>query len=50
MSQAIAHMDEMTQQNAALAEQGAGAAASLAEHVQRLAEFVEAFKTGRAEP
>ena len=31
MSQAVAHMDEMTQQNAALAEESAASAGSLSE-------------------
>ena len=45
MSQAVAHMDEMTQQNAALAEESAASAASLSGQIQRLNELVAAFRT-----
>ncbi|GGH29514.1 hypothetical protein GCM10007036_39490 [Alsobacter metallidurans] len=44
MSQAVAHMDEMTQQNAALAEESAASAASLAGQIQRLNDLVSAFQ------
>lgn len=44
MSQAVAHMDEMTQQNAALAEQSAASAASLADKIGKLNELVAAFR------
>ncbi|MDJ1159426.1 methyl-accepting chemotaxis protein [Chelatococcus sp. SYSU_G07232] len=47
MSQAVAHMDEMTQQNAALAEESAAAAAMLASQIERLNELVAAFRTRR---
>ncbi|MDJ1158634.1 methyl-accepting chemotaxis protein [Chelatococcus sp. SYSU_G07232] len=47
MSQAVAHMDEMTQQNAALAEQSAAAAAMLASQIQRLNDLVATFRTRR---
>ncbi|MCP8939279.1 methyl-accepting chemotaxis protein [Alsobacter sp. SYSU M60028] len=45
MSQTIAHMDEMTQQNAALAEQSAASATSLTGQIRKLDELVAAFKT-----
>src|SRR6476469_7340474 len=45
MSQAVAHMDEMTQQNAALAEQSAASAGSLTTQIQRLEELVGGFRT-----
>jgi methyl-accepting chemotaxis protein len=44
MSQTVAHMDEMTQQNAALAEESAASAASLSEQIERLNDLVAAFK------
>ncbi|GGH09111.1 hypothetical protein GCM10007036_04990 [Alsobacter metallidurans] len=47
MSQAVAHMDEMTQQNAALAEESAASASSLASQIERLNEIVATFNTGR---
>jgi len=46
MSQAVAHLDEMTQQNAALAEQSAASAASLSSRIGQLNDLVAAFKTG----
>jgi methyl-accepting chemotaxis protein len=46
MSQAIAHMDEMTQQNAALAEESAASAASLLQQIERLDQLVAGFRTG----
>ena len=45
MSQAVAHMDEMTQQNAALAEQSAASAGSLSDQISRLTSLVDGFKT-----
>ncbi|HEV2553058.1 MAG TPA: methyl-accepting chemotaxis protein [Bosea sp. (in: a-proteobacteria)] len=45
MSQAVAHLDEMTQQNAALAEQSAASAGSLSHRVGQLNDLVAAFKT-----
>ena len=45
MSQTVAHMDEMTQQNAALAEQSAASATSLTTQIQRLNELVSGFRT-----
>nr|WP_293863595.1 methyl-accepting chemotaxis protein [uncultured Alsobacter sp.] len=44
MSQAVAHMDEMTQQNAALAEESAASASSLSDQITRLNDLVAAFK------
>jgi methyl-accepting chemotaxis protein len=46
MSQTIAHMDEMTQQNAALAEQSAASATSLSAQIARLDELVATFRIG----
>ena len=45
MSQTVAHMDEMTQQNAALAEESAASATSLTTQIQRLNELVATFRT-----
>ena len=45
MSQTVAHMDEMTQQNAALAEESAASATSLMSQIQRLNELVATFRT-----
>nr|WP_315484633.1 methyl-accepting chemotaxis protein [uncultured Undibacterium sp.] len=44
VNQAITEMDDATQQNAALVEQAAAAAASLQEQAAKLAEVVSAFK------
>jgi methyl-accepting chemotaxis protein len=49
MSQAVAHMDEMTQQNAALAEESAASATALSDQIERLNELVAAFRTREAE-
>ncbi|MGQ3284559.1 methyl-accepting chemotaxis protein [Bosea sp. (in: a-proteobacteria)] len=46
MSQAVAHLDEMTQQNAALSEQSAASAGSLSGRIGQLNDLVAAFKTG----
>ena len=48
MSQTVAHMDEMTQQNAALAEQSAASATSLLSQIQRLNELVATFRTHKS--
>ena len=45
---AIAQMDQVTQQNAALVEQAAAAAASMQEQAARLSEVVGVFKLGGA--
>ncbi|RDJ22506.1 HAMP domain-containing protein [Bosea caraganae] len=52
MSQTVAHMDEMTQQNAALAEQSAASASALTSQIQRLNALVAAFQTrdGQMQP
>ena len=44
VGQAVGQMDQVTQQNAALVEQSAAAAASLRAQAQRLAEVVSVFK------
>jgi methyl-accepting chemotaxis protein len=46
MSQTVAHMDEMTQQNAALAEESAASATSLMNQIQQLNGLVASFRTG----
>jgi len=46
---AVTQLDRMTQQNAALVEQSAAAAASLKQQAQRLAQAVAIFKIGRNE-
>jgi methyl-accepting chemotaxis protein len=46
MSQAVAHLDEMTQANAALAEESAASAASLTGKIGQLNDLVAAFRTG----
>ena len=45
MSQAVAHLDEMTQQNAALSEQSAASAGSLSGKIAQLNDLVAAFRT-----
>ncbi|MET0321250.1 MAG: chemotaxis protein, partial [Duganella sp.] len=45
---AIAHMDQVTQQNAALVEEAAAATASLAVEAGGLTQAVSLFKFGRA--
>jgi methyl-accepting chemotaxis protein len=45
MSQSVAHMDEMTQQNAALAEESAASAGALSSQIHRLNELVATFRT-----
>ncbi|KRD99875.1 hypothetical protein ASE63_10160 [Bosea sp. Root381] len=47
MSQAVAHLDEMTQQNAALSEESAASAASLSSRIGQLNDLVAAFRTGQ---
>ncbi len=46
MSQAVAHLDEMTQQNAALSEQSAASAAALSGRIGQLNQLVSTFRTG----
>ena len=45
MSQTVAHMDEMTQQNAALSEQSAASANALNQRIGQLNDLVAAFRT-----
>ncbi len=47
---AVGHLDRMTQQNAALVEQSAAAAASLQEQAKHLAHLVGAFKLDNGAP
>jgi methyl-accepting chemotaxis protein len=47
MSQAVAHLDEMTQQNAALSEQSAASANSLSGRIEQLNALVATFKTNQ---
>jgi methyl-accepting chemotaxis protein len=49
VNQAVTHLDQMTQQNAALVEQSAAAAASLREQAHQLAQAVAIFKLGQQE-
>jgi aerotaxis receptor len=46
---AISQMDEVTQQNAALVEEAAAAAASLEEQTVHLAQSISVFRTGRSD-
>nr|WP_315208827.1 methyl-accepting chemotaxis protein [uncultured Albidiferax sp.] len=46
VNQAVNHLDQMTQQNAALVEQSAAAAAGLRDQALHLAEVVAVFKVG----
>jgi methyl-accepting chemotaxis protein len=48
VNQAVGHLDQMTQQNAALVEESAAAAESLKDQAQRLAQAVSVFKLQRA--
>jgi methyl-accepting chemotaxis protein len=48
MGQAVAHMDGITQQNAALSEQSAASAAMLTDQIATLNELVSRFRTRRA--
>jgi methyl-accepting chemotaxis protein len=47
---AVTQMDQATQQNAALVEQSAAAAASLRQQAQQLVQAVAVFKLGQGEP
>jgi methyl-accepting chemotaxis protein len=49
VNSAVSHLDQMTQQNAALVEQSAAAAASLRSQAEQLAQAIAIFKLGRAE-
>jgi methyl-accepting chemotaxis protein len=46
VNEAVAHLDQMTQQNAALVEESAAAAESLADQSRKLTGVVGAFRTG----
>jgi len=46
VNQAVTHLDQMTQQNAALVEESTAAAASMRDQAQRLAEVVSVFNVG----
>ena len=46
VNQAVVHLDQMTQQNAALVEQSAAAAASMRDQAQKLSEAVNVFRMG----
>ncbi len=46
VNQAVTHLDQMTQQNAALVEQSAAAATGLRDQARRLAEVVSVFDVG----
>ncbi|GAA3981309.1 hypothetical protein GCM10022279_01160 [Comamonas faecalis] len=48
VNQAVADLDRMTQQNAALVEQSSAAAAAMSEQAQRLAQEVAVFVVGEA--
>ncbi|MFD0879514.1 hypothetical protein ACFQ2A_05725, partial [Variovorax dokdonensis] len=50
INQAITQMDQVTQQNAALVEEAAAAAASLQEQAGSLVQSVGVFRIGAAEP
>lgn len=45
MSQTVSHMDEITQRNAALAEQSAASASTLLAQIERLSQLVSVFRT-----
>ena len=46
VNQAVTHLDQMTQQNAALVEESTAAAASMRDQAQHLAEVVSMFNVG----
>ena len=46
VNQAVANLDQMTQQNAALVEEASAAAASMSDQAQRLAQVVSVFNVG----
>ena len=46
VNQAVANLDQMTQQNAALVEEASAAAASMSEQARRLAQVVSVFHVG----
>ena len=50
VNQAVSHLDQMTQQNAALVEQSAAATASLRDQASRLSDVVAVFNVGTGVP
>ena len=48
VNQAVTHLDQMTQQNAALVEESTAAAASMRDQAQHLANVVSVFNVGAA--
>jgi len=46
VNQAVTHLDQMTQQNAALVEESTAAAASMRDQAQHLAQVVSVFNVG----
>ena len=49
MARTVSHMDEMTQSNAALAEQSAASARALLDQIERLNRFVSTFRTAEGQ-
>lgn len=49
MARTVSHMDEMTQSNAALAEESAASARALLDQIERLNRFVGTFRTTQGE-
>jgi len=47
VNQAVANLDQMTQQNAALVEESSAAASAMSEQARRLAQVVSVFKVDR---
>jgi methyl-accepting chemotaxis protein len=50
INSAVAHLDQMTQQNAALVEESAAAASSMKDQARQLAELVATFKLNGSSP
>jgi methyl-accepting chemotaxis protein len=48
MTRAVAHIDDMTQQNAALSEESAASATLLNQQIEQLGQLVSAFRTAEA--
>ena len=48
MSQAVAHLDEMTQQNSSMSEESASSAHALTRQIENLSGLVEVFRTSAA--
>ena len=49
MARTVSHMDEMTQSNAALAEQSAASARALLDQIERLNRLVSTFRTAEGQ-